>query len=350
MNNQTAYQPTAFDKFSFVVRKIFSGGLFLAISIIVSFIAVFQLITFFVNLANLFVGMGYDYGYSGDYYWAYIVSSVIPAFVAFLSSLLNLTFYILLTVGCWCMYAGAVSRRDLSNRYITKFGLVRAFPIFKLVMSWIATALLAVVGSLSVALMVVDYYVFYDFSMGFIFGLTGNMELVRSMADGGAEVLFFTVLIVMIIAVVFNLIRYAVLCRMTKAVKRSMYTGKVPPFKPMFFAVLSFIFAGFGLVGAFIVMANNPISGLTMLLEVSLLVMTGVMMIVARGKLVSYGVIAAREMDYGWAPMQYAGLESYAPAQPQHTEPQSENAVPEPAVPEPAEVQEQKVTDEPSAE
>ena len=129
MNNQTNYQPSAFDKFSFVVRKIFSGVPFLVLSIIISCLSLFQLITLFSTMGSLFD--------------RYIGSAMI---IPFLSSLINCVFYALLTVGCWCLYAGAVNRNDPSNNYIAKIGLVRAYPIFQLVMSWIATVLVSIGG------------------------------------------------------------------------------------------------------------------------------------------------------------------------------------------------------------
>ena len=306
MNNQTNYQPSAFDKFSFVVRKIFSGVPFLVLSIIISCLSLFQLITLFSTMGSLFD--------------RYIGSAMI---IPFLSSLINCVFYALLTAGCWCLYAGAVNRNDPSNNYIAKIGLVKAYPVFQLIMSWIATVLVAICGffiiivaiaeedAIREALAYLSYYLYYS-------GLSMFAEM---MYEGGVAIIFI-LLLIFITVMVFTILRYSILANTLKNVKEAMYTGTVPQFNPMFFAVVSFIFGGFGIIGALTTLSVSALNGFVSLLSAAAVIMAGVIMLIAKNMLNSQGVSGESNGGYRYAAPQYAAPQYAAPQQPQYAAPQ----------------------------
>ena len=273
MNNQNTVKTSSFERYSAFLRKTLSGVPFLILSIMISVAAFFKLMIFFSNLDGTLFLVRYD---------------PLSVSVELVLDLLELTFYSLLTAGCWCLFAGAVNRNNNSNAYLSKLGFVRPWLVLQLVFSYIVTICVGIVAILYVLAMagVPQIADIFGESMNAVFYSSYSLEYIyfAEHSFGGTGIIILIALVVVFVLGVLTILRWSSLCKMTRDAKRAALSGIAPAFKPMFFAVISFVFAGFELI-AFLNSTAGLINGediLQSLLNIILTITVGVVAVIAK--------------------------------------------------------------------
>ena len=273
MNNQNTVKTSSFERYSAFLRKTFSGVPFLVLSIMVSVAAFFKLMIFFSNLEGTLFLVRYD---------------PLSVSAELVLDLLELTFYSLLTAGCWCLFAGAVNRNNNSNAYLSKLGFVRPWLVLQLVFSYIVTICVGIVAILYVLAMagVPQIADIFSESMNAVFYSSYSLEYIyfAEHSFGGTGIIILIALVVVLVLGVLTILRWSSLCKMTRDAKRAALSGIAPAFKPMFFAVLSFVFAGFELIAFLNSTAGlrNGADVLQSLLNIILTITVGVVAVIAK--------------------------------------------------------------------
>ncbi|MBQ9773924.1 MAG: zinc ribbon domain-containing protein [Clostridia bacterium] len=254
-----AAQPSAApaERFTALVRKTLSGVPFLVLSILISCMTLFSMISVFRSFDENFFVM--------------------------LTQLLPLAFLIVSTVGCWLTWAGAKNPSDTG--FVQKLKIAKIYANYQLVMTWIATIAIGVIGLLTVILSAVAVDAAGDLidSVGEL-GLEEIGDVLRDVGGTVVALLFFVIAIIVGVMVLM-IIRYTKLVRMVKAVVNGYETGIVPRISPMFYIVLTFIMAFFSIIGAFISFQIDAFSGLSSLVSVGVTVLPAVIFLMVKGEL-----------------------------------------------------------------
>ena len=247
---------TAFERFMAVAKKAFGGIPFLVLTVIMTATTLMQAINFFKSFGNGILG---------------IVVTLLP-----------LAMMILTTVGCWLVWSGA---KNGTPDYASKLGLVKAYPTFLLVIYYIVTIVFAIAGAILIAAANLLEDLLEEFDDAF--SELGADELGDVFSEIGGDLVGIVVAAVVVVLVVLVLIivRYTMLNKIIKKVKNAVEKREVPRISPMFFCVLSFIFAGFSLLGSLGILLIDPISGISSLMNIGVIVLPAVILISVKGEL-----------------------------------------------------------------
>lgn len=242
---------TPFQMYLDLLRKTFSGPLFLALTIIMTCLAAFQTLTAlstggFVSLSNL----------------------VQPAMA------------ILTTVACWMIWNKAKNNGDFSKH----LGMMRTYPTFLLVIYYIGAIACGLVSVLMFALSGVFKSVFeegwqeaWEEAMMTVdpgFSSAEMQEIEQLLGEIGPYIgiIFGAVLAIACVVLVLMIIRETKLVNILKAVSTSTVTGKIPQLKTGFYTGSTYAIIVIELLGLVFSGSVMPFSLLASLCTVAVMI------------------------------------------------------------------------------
>lgn len=245
MNFTTEEQLSPFQMYFNRLRGVFSGPLFLALTIVFTCLAALQFLGIITALES------------------------VP-----LMEMVVLAMSVLSTVGCWLVWSKARANTDFGK----SMGLMRVYSTYELVIAYIG----AVVFGLGMIVFAVfanqlNEAVRLAIEVETEAGAAEVMEMLRFYEEMGS---FFGIILAIVCAVccgvmVLMIIRQTKLVGMIKAVSFSFATGRVPRIKTGFYTVSTYVFLvfeGIGLIGS--LFNSSPLAIMQMACDMALIILT----------------------------------------------------------------------------